>query len=177
MAVSIEVAELLDKVPRPPGQVIPPGIEEARIVAFQERTGITLPEELVCWLRFTNGPLVGPGGIFGVRPVPEVVDIEFYYGLHSSWKEKKWIPVAGDGCGNFYLMATNDDYGHGRPIFFVDTHEDPDEPCYLVASDLWHFFSFLLRKELGETGWPFNKEIVVGNDPAIENYRDIPYPW
>ena len=109
--------------------------------------------------------------------MPEIVDIEFYYGLHPSWKNKNRIPVAGDGCGNFYLMATNDDFGYGRPIFFVDTLEDPDEPCYLVASDLWHFLSFLLRKELGETGWPFMKEIVVEKDPAIENYHGIPYPW
>ena len=93
------------------------------------------------------------------------------------WKSKKWIPIAGDGCGNYYLLATSHEYGRGRPVFFVDTHEDPNEPSYLVASDLWHFMSFLLRKELGESAWPFRKEFVVEEDPAIESYHGLRYPW
>jgi hypothetical protein len=99
--------------------------------------------------------------------------------VYPSWKDKGWIPVAGDGCGNYYVLATR---GSGvetakRPIYFVDTSMDREKPAYVVASDLWHFLRFILRDELGRDYWPFKKYRVLEEDPDLEEAPGAPKPW
>ncbi len=177
------VKDLLTKVPRPPEEDLPEGVGDADIEAFAERTGITLPRSLAAWLKTSNGPCVGPGGIFGIRPAREDLDIEFRLGLHPRWRERAWIPVAGDGCGNCYVLATAQEFGPGWPILFVDIKESPDRPAYIVASDIWHFLAFLLEDEflhakgIHDTPWPFDRAEVTRRDPGIESFKGVAMPW
>lgn len=177
------VRELLRKVSHPPEEDLPVGVVEAEIEAFAERTGIIVPRPMAAWLRLSNGPCVGPGGLFGIRPARESLDIEFYLDIYPQWRQRGWIPVAGDGCGNYYVLATAQEFGPGWPVLFIDTMVSPDEPACIVASDIWRFLVFLLEEELlkekgiRDTPWPFDRVDITRRDPGIEGFTGVPLPW
>jgi hypothetical protein len=75
MTMQEEVMRLAVLVPGPPGEPLPPGLTEAEIEDFARRTGLPIPPDLGEWLRFTNGPCIGPGGLFGIRPRRGHLDI------------------------------------------------------------------------------------------------------
>jgi hypothetical protein len=63
--------------------------------------------------------VIGPGGIFGQRPDKTFVDLPTVLALYPDWQSTDWLPVAGDGCGNYYMLL-----GDGT-VGFVDTISDP----------------------------------------------------
>lgn len=81
------------------------------------------------------------------------------------WREERWIPMAGDGCGNCYLLVPEPD--RSCSVCFIDTISSPSELAYLVASDLWHFLTFLLQAELEATGWHSMRNSSV--EPILES--------
>ncbi len=172
-----EVLRLLAKVPAPPNAGIPSGVLGSRLEPFEQRTGLKVPTNLRDWLTTCNGPCVGPGGVYGIEPEREAFDIEQLMRLRPIWLEKGWIPVAGDGCGNCYVVPSRNDFGVGEPVVFVDTMEDDGVPAYIVASDIWRFLKFLFMQELSETGWPFEREEVSHLDPDILNFGGVALPW
>jgi hypothetical protein len=171
-----DILALLKAVPQPP-EGIPPGIQLGEIRAFEEELGFAFPPPFRKWLEITNGPCVGPGGLCGIRTLRDIQDIAKVFESHPQWKNRRWVPVAGDGCGDFYLMATTEEFGAGYPVFFVDIHENENVPTYVAASGLWPFLRFFLGRELASTGWPFRKEFVLARDPAIIACQGLPFPW
>src|SRR5579864_815686 len=96
-------------------------------------------------------------------------------------EKKGWLPIAGDGSGSYYVIATLSWSPSGHPIYFID-ERDYTSPNYVVASGLWQFLRFLLRAEMLEpddydTYWPYNRERVLTEDPALEQVNSIPKPW
>jgi hypothetical protein len=171
------IKKLLAKVPRPLEDEIPDGVSDTDLAKFERRLGFPAPDSLREWLRISNGPCVGPGGLFGVRPRRKHLDIELLFKTFPIWKAKAWIPIAGDGSGNYYVVPTEHDFGPGFPVLFIDTAESPDEPAYIAASDVEHFLIALLQRELGSEGWPFDKQIVLQSDPQIVAFDGVPLPW
>ncbi|HVW38717.1 MAG TPA: SMI1/KNR4 family protein [Pirellulales bacterium] len=171
------IVELLPLVPKAPSDTLPAGATPEQLNAFEQRTGIQIPPELSSWLSISNGPGVGPGGFLGLETSRRGFDIDQYLALCPIWKEKKWIPVASDGCGNFYVVPTNGEFGAGFPVVFVDLGESYDSPAYIVASGVFKFIRFLLERELGATQWPFDSEQVVRCDPDILKFRGVALPW
>ena len=148
-----------------------------------------MPDDLREWLKISNGTFVGTVPVYGVHPANSPLSLEVVLKIYALWREKKWIPIADDGCGNYYVMATQGEFGEGFPIVFVEAVTDHENPRYIVASDLGHFLIFLMEDELSlrqadpydpteppETPWPFDKE-VVHDDPAILNFHGVPLPW
>jgi cell wall assembly regulator SMI1 len=177
MEVREEVRRLLSEA-KGPGSDSWPSIDENSITDFQARVGIPLPLELRDWLSLVNGAPLGPGGFFGIGTSRRSLDMESYLNEYPEWVKKNWLPIAGDGTGNYYVLSVSPDrQGQGSYVLYVDTHEDPTKPAYVVASGLWHFFRFLLRNELGVEGWPFSREKVIEDDPAIMLIEDVPHPW
>jgi len=172
-----EVVRLLHEVPQPPGERIPPGVDDAELDAFTERTGVQLPSSLRTWLSITNGPSIGAWGVFGIDPAPDYLNIERYYERYPRWRDRKWIPVAGDGHAHFYVLITWEEYGPGFPVVYVDANILIDAPAYIVASDLWHFLLALLEKERSNTRWPFNKKELLAFDPEIARFEGVAMPW
>lgn len=170
------IKELITQSPAPP-EGIPGGTTLGAIDAFTNRTGVNVPEDMREWLQLSNGPCIGPGGIYGIETAREELDIEFIWKLRPRWKERRWIPIADDGCGNDYVMVTQGEFGPGYPIVFFDTIANRHWPAYAVASDLGHFLVFLLERELGKEGWPFNEKMVTSADPAIVQIKRVPLPW
>jgi cell wall assembly regulator SMI1 len=177
MRNAAKIKELLARVPRPPEDSIPGGVSDGDLAKLEKRLGFPLPDSVRDWLKVSNGPCVGPGGLFGVRPKRKHLDIESYFKMFPAWKPKGWIPIAGDGCGNYYVIPANQDFGKGFPVVFIDTGESADEPAYIVSSDIEHFLISLLECELGSEGWPFDERVVMRNDPHITRFRGVSLPW
>lgn len=172
-----QISALLDQVSRPPEDSIPSGVTDEEIAQFEERTGISVPTTLRSWLRITNGPCVGPGGFYGIHPLRSHLEMEDYLIRYPDWSKRQWIPVAGDGCGNHYIMPTQNDFGAGFPVLFIDVGKAVDSPSYVVASDLEHFIVGILRKEIGDTGWPFHQDNTLTFVPGLSEYHGVPFPW
>jgi len=61
MTLQEEVFHFATNVRREPGVPLPRGASDDEIDVFVRRTGLTIPPEVREWLRFTNGPRIGPG--------------------------------------------------------------------------------------------------------------------
>lgn len=172
MTASLDEAyQLLLQIPRWENWAEPQGASTDSITSFQRRMALVLPDVLFDWLRRCNGACAGPGGIFGLCPDNSFIDIEATLLLYPEWSAKGWIPIAGDGCGNYYLLLPD------ASVCFFDTQCDPGNAMYVVASDLPHFWVSLFRRELGETGWPFDPSYVLAFDPQISKCTTAPMPW
>ena len=170
--------QLLHMLPHPPEVGIPPGVTDSDIGEFMQRTGVTLPSQFRQWLKIANGPYVDSRATFGIQTSTEYRDIEAIYHLLPVWKSKKWIPVASDGCGNYYVVPTDQEYGEGYPVVFVEVMQGSDKPAYIVASDVAHFLEFLMEDELKLAhAWPFDEAYVLRKDPEIAKFHDISFPW
>lgn len=169
-----EVKQLVLQVPAPPGEQLPSGTTEDAISAFRRRAGIDVPVALRNWLQHVNGPCIGPGGLLGIETGRPSLDIEMVLNWYPQWRERGWLPVASDGCGNYYVLNTVERSG---PIYFVDTASDANHLSHVVGSNLWTFLWFLLGNEISKTGWPFSEEYVVLHDPEIVMCTAAPCPW
>ncbi|GAA1421891.1 SMI1/KNR4 family protein [Catellatospora coxensis] len=171
------VLQLLRRVPLPPEGEVVQGADDAQVAAIAERYGQPLPSSYVEWLRVCNGSSAGPGGIFGARVQanrPDALDI---LDFHPEWIDFGWIPVAGDGCGNYYVLDFSRRYIDRDAVFFVDSM-DGEGLTYVAASCLPIFLESLLERELGERSWPFSAAYVKDKDPDIMLIRDaILLPW
>jgi hypothetical protein len=69
--------------------------------------------------------------------------------LFPEWAEMGWLPVAGDGCGNCYVLTADGTVG------FVDTMKDTGQIDRQAAGDLLSFMTGLLAGDqdvCGTTG-------------------------
>ncbi|GAA3599519.1 SMI1/KNR4 family protein [Kribbella ginsengisoli] len=117
---------------RPPTGATPTDLRHLR-----DDLGFDLPESLTRWLSTCNGSFAGQGGLFGANLAGprEFLDISSYVALRPSWRHHRWIPVAGDGCGDYYILDASRSHFPGDVIFFVD-QSDYDALDHAVASDL-----------------------------------------
>lgn len=172
------VLELLKRVPRPPEAKGLTRATNEQLTALQDELGFQLPESYRAWLGTCNGVLAGPGGLYGTATRPDFIDVNFVLGLYPEWKAAKWLPVAGDGNGNHYVLDLSQSHISHDAVFFVDTTENPAELAYIVGSTLPRFLLMLLNRELGERRWPFNREYMLKSDPAIATVDPISLlPW
>jgi len=171
------ILHLLGRVSVPPGYIFPTGADRSSIEKFENEFGIQLPVDLKNWLEISNGPLVGPGGIFGIGNVSNGLSIANHLRLYPAWPARGWIPIAADGCGNYYALDFSGAYKDLHPIIFVEPSIDDLEPAYVVASCLWIFLESLLLREVHESRWPFDREEVVKRDPNILRVIGISLPW
>jgi hypothetical protein len=143
---------------------------------LEEASTSALPSDLREWLAHVNGARGGPGGLYGSRPDDPTIDIVAILRQFPIWNERGWIPIAGDGCGNHYVIFP---VGPHRPVGFVDiTDRGSEEIAYVAASSCPIFLEQLLRKEVERSRWPFDREMTLARDPEIEAAAGrAPLPW
>ena len=164
---------------------------------FENQFGLAIPLELLDWLLVCNGAPVKPGAMLSLKEIGQ------YYDWHPTWVEKGWIPLASDGCGDSYVLATKEriEATGTHPIHFVD-QSNYLLPAYVVASGLWNFLLFLFKDQIigkdfamkpeyyadellfdinelkGAHYWPFYKRKVLEEDPGLSHYvGEVPFPW
>jgi hypothetical protein len=136
-----EVLRLLPNARRAPEQPFPGGASDQELADLERRLGTPLPAALTDWLHICKGEAICAGGVFGARPDQDFLDIAAYSTLHPQWKGLGWLPVAGDGCGNYYVLLTT------GQVAFIDTMSDPDAIDHIAGEDLWTFLHSLLTRD------------------------------
>lgn len=126
---------------RAPEEEPPRGAGPAEIDNLQARLACSIPPVLRAWLSVCRGAGIGPGGVFGPRPGAPSLDMAWRRDLFPEWAQLGWLPVAGDGCGNCYVLTTDGTVG------FVDTMKDPGRIHRQVADDLLSFMTSLLASD------------------------------
>ncbi|MBG0569254.1 SMI1/KNR4 family protein [Actinoplanes aureus] len=139
-----DVLRLLPEAERPPGEPFPGGADDQEIADLERRLGIPLPEALVDWLRVCKGEGICAGGVFGARTDDEFLDMATYLAMFPQWQESGWLPVAGDGCGNYYVLVTSGEFT--GQVGFIDTITDPDSIAHVAGQSLWMFLRSLLLR-------------------------------
>jgi cell wall assembly regulator SMI1 len=154
------------------------GATDKQFDQLRQAIGFEPPADLVDWLRVCNGVIAGPGGLYGASPPEDFLDIAGLLQLFPHWRDNRWIPVAGDGNGNHYVLDAGRQHLDRDAVYFVDVMEDPDELSYVVGSSLARFLRFLLLSDLGDRRWPFDEAYVSAEDPAILAVEpDTLLPW
>ena len=174
-----EVLNMLPRLQLGPDDSLPAGTSLWHINAASVRLGLPFPPELVDWLQICNGPLVGQGGVFGIRPDESFVDVESRHTLLPDWCQREYLPVAGDGCGSQYVISSKPKGLGLFPVYFVDHghHGTLDRPSYVVASGLWRFLWFYFRDDLGDRGWPCKEIYVLRHDPTLTGLENESFCW
>jgi hypothetical protein len=123
---------------RAPEEETPRGASPAETDTLQAGLGCGIPPVLRAWLSVCRGAGIGPGGVFGQRPGEPYLDMPQRRDSFPEWAEQGWLPVAGDGCGNYYVLTVNGTVG------FVDTMKGPGRIDHQAAGDLLSFMTGLL---------------------------------
>jgi hypothetical protein len=91
----------------------------------------------------------------------------------EGWLERRWLPIASDGCGDYFLLI---EHSPGRRIVvFWDQSNDYDEYDYVYASNLWHFLAGALSKPRGK--WPFKEKSTLAFDPGMGDLKGVRFGW
>jgi hypothetical protein len=136
---SVEVLRgLVARAVRAPEEEAPRGAGPAELGSLRARLGCAIPPVLRAWLSVCRGAGIGPGGVFGPRPEALPLDMAWRRDLFPEWAKLGWLPVAGDGCGNCYVLIPDGTVG------FVDTMKDPGQVDHRAGNDLLSFMIGLL---------------------------------
>ncbi|MGQ0845249.1 MAG: SMI1/KNR4 family protein [Sporichthyaceae bacterium] len=184
-----------------PGAPVPDGATPEAIAVFETEIGRTLSASMRTWLGCVNGAAAGPGGLFGIRDRRDSSSLRQMFEIFPDWLELGWMPIAGDGCGNFYVELSRGAGAPGGFVAFVECVVDPLEIVYWAASDCLHFVEFLLEDDLRTRPavdsrrpysqaefrarvtaeipgtWPFDPNCVLARDPAMANAPTDFLPW
>jgi hypothetical protein len=159
-------------------------------------TNTEIPLPYLKWLSICDG-ISGAciNTLYGIETINELLNLFPY------WALKKWFPIAGDGCGDYYVVVpTNINNKIHYPVIFLD-HEHPlsvdvcDQVTCIVSSDFELFLIFFLEEilftidimlvkgyadnfeeEIPSFWWPFDRETVIEKDPDIMLFN-LPLPW
>jgi cell wall assembly regulator SMI1 len=146
-----EVLRLLERAPKPPEARPPEGATRAELDAMQREIGFPIPASLRRWLALCNGYHAGPGGLFGSRPDYPDLDIAWIADLWSEEWSERWLPIAGDGCGDYYVV----DVSVGAPlpdaVYFIDCGYDASQFAYAVGSSIPRFLIFSSKTTSGRS--------------------------
>ena len=136
--------ETLDKLSRPDID-LPVGASIKDIFAFESRFNLQLPKPLLEFLQVINGAYVGGQSFLGINSTTNN-EIGRVLELIPLWAEKNWIPIASDGCGNYFVMISLSEHAH--PICFVDHERGYDTIDYVVSSCLEIFAEQFILQEI-----------------------------
>jgi hypothetical protein len=198
-----DVLRLLEDVRRPADPPLPPGASDTQIERLASLLGFAVPSTLADWLATCNGPRRTSQVLFGFETPSPFLDLAHKLELFPTWRPRRWVPVAGDGCGNYYVLDASREHLAADGVFFIETIHDPNSLAYIVASDVWHFLRFLLEEELRDderfddeffrlqerdwrraydealarVSWPWEESYVLAHDPVLGDAPDRLLPW
>lgn len=165
-----------------------PPLTQQALLACQERLGFLFPSELVEWLHHCNGAAlaVDPPIFHGVPATParyRGIEGHIDYGVANTWRESRWLPIADDQCGDYYLLIPSKVLNRSIVVFWDQACDGENAFDSVAASSLWHFLAGVLDPDhaghdAGDgPGWPFDPERTLEFDPDLHALTDLPMPW
>lgn len=145
MSTLARIAELIDGAVRAPEETLI-GATGKELEVLEERLGRRVPDDLRALLTVCNGGAIGPGGIYGQRPERTELDLPSVAASYPQWARHGWLPVAGDGCGNHWVLLPD-----GR-IGFIDTMTNVDGLEAVDDPDLLSFMERILTADQAPPG-------------------------
>ncbi len=133
-----------------------------------------MPGDLERWLTLSSGVTLDTMALLGTAKQSGLMSIEQVLREYK-WPANDMVPIAEDGFGNFYALATK---GEGRrPVVFIEG-TDLQAPQYVVASSLDRFLeAFIDVMAGGRHEWPFVKDRELASDPELAQVTQYPLPW
>jgi cell wall assembly regulator SMI1 len=180
-----QVLEMMKRVrPLTSEPIVLKPADPADLILIEKKHDVRLPGEMKEWFSLCDGADINPGGLcrlFDDRP--GFTSIDWWMANQPEWRQSGWLPIASDGCGDYYVVLSQMRVGPmgTSPVAFID-QSDYRKLDYVTASGLWKFFWFLFERELlfqdnRETYWPFDKEKVLRIDPALAECDGLIKPW
>ncbi len=158
----------LEKLKRLVGRdAFPDGATDDEIRGAELELEFAIDDDYKALLRFSNGPCIGGDGVIAFFSVAKYGANKLVENIDERWRDRKWLPVTTDGCGNTFVLVTLDGVP-GRPVGFVEGISIRPEPAYLVASSFRAFLKFWVG-DRGKRmkGWPFARELFERFDPEL----------
>ncbi len=161
---------------------LPAGPLDTDLQEFEANYGMRIGGDLVDWFSLVNG--AGCGGQYFLG-LPRAGKKPRYCSLEErllpEWIDRKWLPIAADGCGNHYLVDLTVATPERTVVFFNETIIDACEKQYAVASNIWIFSELFALYEINfdphVDQWPFDRDLTLKRDPAMAKVRSAPLPW
>ncbi len=135
------------------------GISEEVVTEKFAQENLDLPDELRIWLGLCNGiggfkksiP-VAFGVVYGTDPNPRL-GLNMFFTPGDSWERNGWIPIADDGCGNYYALVPQGEEDRKQYVvafFEASSSRDAlhDTPTYISCYDCLSFMNLLLLEEI-----------------------------
>ena len=147
------------------------------LLRFEAEAGFPPPPDWVQWLEICNGCNLSAdfwfARLYGIwdRPIRQL-DLDASRLLrdkyYKPWRDLQRIPIADDGCGDYFLLGQPFPGGPPTAVMFWDQANDYSEFEYIVASNLWTFLRGVLEHLDEREGWPFDKQTLLSIDPGME---------
>ena len=141
-----------------PGVTFRPPADPAAINHFVDRSGLTLPDELVDLLTQADGESRKSAGAIGnwrMMPIPEIqaswgflrqlaakgafAELEPQPSpyLHPAWWHPGWIPIVGSDTGDYFCIDSDppESKQYGQVLLFL--HEQPERPLAAGSLGAW----------------------------------------
>ena len=101
----------------------PPSVEE--IEHFEKIYSIALPEKYKLFISEFGG------GYFGYANVYSLDNASNYFIMkHKSYVPNSYLPIADNGCGDFYVLKCNGEYCSDRIYFYTHDSQEITETTY-----------------------------------------------
>ena len=138
-----------------------------------------VPMQYQEWILRVNGLQLCWNELFGIGPgVNNAIDV---YESIKLFKER-YFPIGDNGgCNYFVVDILRLDASGDGPVLYAPG-DNGWKPLYILASSIHQFIRFILVKnaldedEAENSPWPFDKEYMFREDPAIAQFG-YPLPW
>lgn len=148
----------------------------ADISSLAAALGHPLPHQLAQWLTLCRGGYLEAHSVTNLlTPQQMLRDREDVINDYN--KPRSWLPIADDGCGDFYCLICPPDPRAIAPVVFLD-HEDGT--TYLCGSSFFKFLEITLvhePRDAGEDSPIFDERMFFAIDPDAANIRQYGYGW
>lgn len=149
------------------------------IAEFAMQTGIAPAQSWLDWLSVANGADLSSADYWlshctGLTRYPtRLPDARWHLARYPEWRSRGWIPIADDGCGDYFLLGQPFQGGPSDAVMFWDQATPAEAGIdYVISSDLWTFIVGVLELRGGPTNWPFNDTHLLEFDPQM---RSVPH--
>lgn len=102
----------------------PPSVDE--IEHFEKSYGVALPEKYKLFISEFGGGYFGYANIYSLDK-----SSNYFVMKHKSFVPSSYLPIADNGCGDFYVLKCNDNYCSDRIYFYTHDSQGITETKYL----------------------------------------------